>query len=83
MKIKKSKIPVLIGKLTENGPPKDGTQYFILAVWCPFCKDTHHHGWSDKDKKATHRKEHCSSETGLKAFGETGYMVRPRKVRGE
>lgn len=42
-----------------------------LYAWCPFCKEFHGHGASEK--ATTHRNAHCISKSS--PFFETGYNI--------
>ncbi|MHB9044516.1 MAG: hypothetical protein ACYC35_01140 [Pirellulales bacterium] len=73
---------MLRGILTSLGdwwgdPQSPGEQCHeaVLAVWCPFCADYHHHGWdpADAGQKLTHRWCHCSDPAS--PFHATGYRV--------
>jgi hypothetical protein len=50
----KKKRPLLVGV-------KYGTHQ--IAVWCPYCRRYHFHGWDHdnrKDREVSHRCAHCS-----------------------
>ena len=40
---------------TIEGHVVDG----IVSVVCPYCGDTHTHGWPDKEEIKDHRLSHC------------------------
>ena len=47
----------------------------MIAVWCPYCRKHHYHGWDhiqDKDADASHRCAHCSPESPL---FDSGYYI--------
>jgi len=54
-----------------------------IAVWCPYCRDYHFHGWNhlDKDCITTHRRAHCTDSAS--PFKKEGYLITVLpKVRG-
>ncbi len=74
--------PLLRGVLTElfawqDDPDCPGYQrrYCQIAVWCPFCREFHHHGWNPAydGRHAEHRVAHCHSDDS--PFNGTGYFI--------
>jgi hypothetical protein len=74
--------PLLRGVLTAAFPWSDDPdhpgfqrQTCQLAVWCPFCRDWHYHGWDPAydGRHATHRVAHCHSKDS--PFHATGYYI--------
>lgn len=72
--------PLLRGVLVElfrwrNDPRRPGWQRRMtqLAVWCPFCRRVHLHGWdpANDGRHAEHRVAHCVNGP----FTETGYYI--------
>ena len=61
--------PVLYGYIYEIGQ-KD---YVQIAVWCPFCKRRHLHGWhrTNPIQRLEHRIQHCDKE----AYFPAGYFI--------
>jgi hypothetical protein len=43
----------------------------LVAVWCPYCKRHHYHGWSPDaaDNDASHRVAHCGGDSLFKTGG--------------
>ena len=73
--------PLLRGVLIElfrwhPDPDRPGFEcrHAQLAVWCPWCKRYHYHGWDPANNAghAEHRCAHCSDGS---PFRETGYFV--------
>jgi hypothetical protein len=61
----------------EATPLLVGTKYGTnqIAVWCPFCRTYHHHGWDhgrSNDTNAEHRCAHCNSGS---PFLDGGYYI--------
>jgi hypothetical protein len=54
--------PLLAGKKYGTGQ---------VAVWCPYCKRHHFHGWDHDaaDNDASHRGAHCDNDSPFKAGG--------------
>jgi hypothetical protein len=69
----KRAVPLLVGA-------KCGTNQ--IAVWCPYCRKYHLHGWDHKLRKDTdveHRASHCNPGTPLwKGY----YITVAPKVKG-
>lgn len=51
----KKAYPLLAGKKVSDGKQ--------IAVWCPYCKTHHLHGWGDdvKDQDVSERGAHCDN----------------------
>lgn len=49
-----------------------------IAVWCPYCKEFHHHGIGENGEVAGHRVAHCSraSNHPHSPLSDTGYFIR-------
>ena len=65
--------PLLAGIKIEEGR---------IAVWCPFCRKYHIHGWDGRtDSDASHRVAHCGISES--PFDDGGYYitVAPRPPR--
>src|SRR4051812_16354405 len=66
--------PLLVGRLTAPDGPSRPT--LGIAVWCPWCKRHHHHGWTSTDRLASaevaYRAAHCGEGSPLRA---TGYWI--------
>jgi len=63
----KNDVPLLLGTTSKDGKR--------IQVWCPFCRVVHHHGWSQGDKKISHRGAHCTiRHTDI---GSYGYYIKP------
>jgi hypothetical protein len=78
-------LPLLRGTLIElfrwrDIPDKPGWQRreAQLAVWCPFCKRFHFHGWDPADNASvkSHRVAHCADGP----FRDGGYCVSVWRV---
>lgn len=74
--------PLLRGVLTELFPWRDDPdepgwqrQTCQLAVWCPWCRAFHWHGWDPAydGRHAEHRVAHCHDEAS--PFQRTGYYI--------
>jgi len=74
--------PLLRGVLTAVFPwsadrerPGYQRQTCQLAVWCPYCRSMHYHGWdpADDGKHASHRAAHCTDDDS--PFRKTGYYI--------
>ena len=74
--------PLLRGVLTElfawqddRDCPGYQRRYAQLAVWCPFCRDLHFHGWDPAydGRHAEHRVAHCHDDAS--PFQRTGYFI--------
>jgi hypothetical protein len=74
--------PLLRGVLTELFPWRDDLdrpgyqrQDAQLAVWCPWCRAWHYHGWdpANDGRHAEHRSAHCHDEDS--PFHKTGYHI--------
>ena len=65
--------PLLVGHLfvSDNFPNEP---VLLIAVWCPYCKTTHVHGWGDYDplNYVSHREAHCG---GSSPFMQSGYFI--------
>lgn len=57
---------------TREDPPQP---YCTVAVWCPYCRDLHYHGWHPEHdgRHAEHRTAHCTFAES--PFNETGYWI--------
>ncbi|MBN2427885.1 MAG: hypothetical protein JXK94_06095 [Deltaproteobacteria bacterium] len=67
--------PLLIGRLYADGHG--------ISVWCPYCKDTHEHGWNPKERsdEVEHRHAHCTDRKS--PFNDGGYWIGidPREAK--
>jgi len=62
----KAATPLLVGEVYATNQ---------IAVWCPYCKKHHIHGWNPKEHKsgdAEHRVAHCFEDS---PFHATGYFI--------
>ena len=61
--------PLLVGRLILTITPRRPL-VLTLAVWCPWCKREHFHGWPDAARLdgVTHRVAHCA-DSPLRADG--------------
>lgn len=75
---REKQLPELRGFVISNGKQ--------IAVWCPYCRQLHMHGWSHLEtklyqhkKNGSHRVAHCSQTLGGEnsPFREGGYYIRP------
>jgi hypothetical protein len=71
----KAAIPLLVGRLHNKGTG--------IAVWCPYCKTTHEHGWNpaNKPNDVERRSAHCIDR--VSPFNETGYFIGLHPMEGK
>lgn len=81
----KQATPMLVGyKFTTRGVDQ-------IAVWCPYCRVWHVHGWDGHaDTDTGHRVAHCLDGSPFRKGGyyialepETGKSIRSRSSRKE
>jgi hypothetical protein len=66
MQLRRSLSPtdaLLVGLLSLHRPAaRTARPYLVIAVWCPWCKRLHEHGWPNppfRGDVVTHRVAHC------------------------
>lgn len=74
----------LAGKLAILPGSRSIPPQMELAVYCPWCRRHHHHGWGDDPRLGTveHRHAHCTDRYAGKRrervdspFHESGYLI--------
>ena len=69
---RRKRTPIVKGFVSLSGIP-------TFTFWCPFCRDTHSHGWPESslkpDKYAQHRRPHCHVVGS--PFKKDGYFLQP------
>ena len=74
--------PLLRGTLVSIAPDwfpgpseNEERQICVIAVWCPYCRRHHFHGWdpANDGRVAEHRNSHCHDPDSL--FYRGGYYI--------
>jgi hypothetical protein len=69
--------PLLVGPLSARRVSPAGQPYVAIAVWCPYCKRRHEHGWDPESRRShavSHRAAHCDDGSPLCGGG---YFIGP------
>ncbi len=62
---------LLVGRVRVSAAPGQ-RPILLIAVWCPYCKRTHEHGWPEPPFRADHvehRVAHCGDKSPLNRRG--------------